>query len=222
MRKISLFEEDVFWKLLESFICISYHENCFEQYFCRKFQVFKNSDFQLFQLIKAVSRPIENEQLLGQNSLPFSNPLISRNLFFKILRSLLNSFRPIKFQLQFTKCNCYCLVGFVFRETKKNAWVKRGWGWRRESARKGTTRDMQQSIFRRSNVNFINTVAHMGEKKPFILERNEHWRTFIAIGLKGKSISSAFSLLCRLYIHVCFFNKTTPIISNWDISMKCN
>ena len=116
----------------------------------------------------------------------------------------------------------YCLVGFVFRETKKNAWVKRGWGWRRESARKGTTRDMQQSIFRRSNVNFINTVAHMGEKKPFILERNEHWRTFIAIGLKGKSISSASSLLCRLYIHVCFFNKTTPIISNWDISMKCN
>ena len=137
MRKISLFEEDVFWKLLESFICISYHENCFEQYFCRKFQVFKNFDFQLFQLIKAVSRPIENEQLLGQNSLPFSNPLISRNLFFKILRSLLDSFQPIKFQLQFTKCNCYCLVGFVFRETKKNAWVKERMRMKKRKCEKG-------------------------------------------------------------------------------------
>ena len=119
MRKISLFEEDVFWKLLESFICISYHENCFEQYFCRKFQVFKNSDFQLFQLIKAVSRPIENEQLLGQNSLPFSNPLISRNLFFKILRSLLDSFRPIKFQLQFTKCNYLLFSRLCLQGNKK-------------------------------------------------------------------------------------------------------
>ena len=78
MRKISLFEEDVFLKNFRiihmHFISLKLVLYCvFAKNF--KFFFFKYSDFHLFRSIEVVSQPNENEQFLGQNSLPFLIPI---------------------------------------------------------------------------------------------------------------------------------------------------
>ena len=58
---------------MESFLCISYHENWFLVVFSqKKFQKFQNSSFSSFQSIEPDSRLIEKVEFLGQNSLPLS------------------------------------------------------------------------------------------------------------------------------------------------------
>ena len=69
--------------------------------FVENFKFSKISKFQPFWLIEVISWLIENEQFLGQNSLPFSIPIsflsISWNLYLNFFPSLLDSSRLIDF-----------------------------------------------------------------------------------------------------------------------------
>ena len=81
----------------------------FELCFCRKFQVFKNSEFQLFRSIEAVSRQIEKSSFRPKLTISFDSysiPFDQSKSVFKIFRLPLNSSRLIEFQnFQFLKRN---------------------------------------------------------------------------------------------------------------------
>ena len=50
--------------------------------FAEIFEFLKNYEFSLFQLIEAISRLIEKEKVLGQNSLSLLIPVRSVKLYF--------------------------------------------------------------------------------------------------------------------------------------------
>ena len=101
MKKISLMK-DVFLETFEIIhMLIISRKLVLNCVFAENFKFSKISKFQLFWLIEVISWLIENEQFLGQNSLPFSIPIsflsISWNLSLKFFPSLLDSSRLIDF-----------------------------------------------------------------------------------------------------------------------------
>ena len=66
-------ENSCFWKFMESFSCITCHENSFENWFCRKISsFFEKFSFPKFRLIESDFRSIENFQIFQVRPLPNS------------------------------------------------------------------------------------------------------------------------------------------------------